>query len=61
MQMFRGGKVEDPQDYKGPRDAEGIVNYLKKKALPATSALATEAEVSKFGELHRCLQFAARA
>jgi hypothetical protein len=47
VQIFRDGDVDSPSDYEGPRDAAGIVSYLKKQTAPASEALATEA-VAKF-------------
>lgn len=35
--MRNGGK--DIQDYKGPRDAEGIVDFLKKQSGPASKEI----------------------
>ncbi|CAI5974315.1 unnamed protein product [Closterium sp. NIES-64] len=36
LKIFRKGS-DAPQDYNGPRDADGIVSYLKKQSGPATS------------------------
>ncbi|GJP55272.1 hypothetical protein CLOM_g14253 [Closterium sp. NIES-68] len=36
LKIFRKGS-DTPQDYNGPRDADGIVSYLKKQSGPATS------------------------
>ena len=33
LQIFRNGDTENPQEYNGPRDADGIVKYLKKKCV----------------------------
>lgn len=49
LQIFRNGNADKPTEYKGPRDAAGIVTYLKKKALPATTQLTTQAEVCTYG------------
>lgn len=45
LQIFRGGDAEAPTDYKGPRDAAGIVTYLTKKSQPASSLLSSAADV----------------
>lgn len=45
VQIFRDGNAESPSEYKGPRDAAGIVSYLKKKAEPASAQLTSQTEV----------------
>ena len=45
LQIFRNGDTEKPAEYKGPRDAAGIVSYLTKKSQPASSLLSSAAEV----------------
>lgn len=41
-----GGKKV--QEYKGPREADGIVEYLKKQSGPASVEIKTAEDVSKF-------------
>jgi len=45
IKVFRNGEASD---YEGPRDAAGIVNYVKKQSGPAVKALDTEADVDAF-------------
>ena len=46
-QIFRGGKVEAPSDYGGPRDAAGIVAYLEKATAPPSKELNTAEEARR--------------
>ncbi len=39
LKVFRKG---EPTNYNGPREAEGIVAYMRKQALPAVSVLTTD-------------------
>lgn len=48
MQIFRNKNSAEPHDYNGPREADGIVTYLKRQAGPATLALAAAADVAGF-------------
>lgn len=43
--LKNGGEVV--QDYKGPREADGIVEYLKKQVGPASFEIATPEDASK--------------
>jgi hypothetical protein len=45
LKVFRKG---DHSEYKGPRDANGIVAYMKKQASPSVRNLETIAEVEAF-------------
>ena len=45
VQVFKGGDLEGSVEYKGPRDADGIVSYLRKQAGPAYVVLKGETEV----------------
>lgn len=46
IKIFRdGGKKV--QDYKGPRDADGIVAYLKKQAGPASAEIKSKEDVAR--------------
>ncbi|EFJ34965.1 hypothetical protein SELMODRAFT_142613 [Selaginella moellendorffii] len=45
LKIIRKGTVEE---YKGPRDADGIVSYLKKQAGPATVELTSTEEAGDF-------------
>lgn len=45
MKVFRKGT---PTDYKGPRDAAGIVSYMQKQAAPAITILKSLADLEKF-------------
>jgi len=42
--LRNGGKVV--QDYKGPREADGIVDYLKKQSGPATTEIKSADDAS---------------
>lgn len=42
--LRNGGKSS--QDYKGPRDAEGIVDYLKKQSGPASAEIKSAEDAS---------------
>ena len=46
-QVFKGRDLEGPVDYKGPRDADGIVSYLRKQAGPAYIVLKGDKEVCR--------------
>ncbi|KAM9376402.1 protein disulfide-isomerase A3 [Pholidichthys leucotaenia] len=46
LKIFRDG--EDSSPYDGPRNADGIVSFLKKQAGPASVELKTEADFDKF-------------
>ena len=46
VQVFRGGDLDSPVDFKGPRDADGIVSYLRKQAGPAYIVLKGDTEAS---------------
>lgn len=48
LKIFKGGEVSG--DYNGPRDADGIVKYMRTKAGPSSRELKTEQEVAKFLE-----------
>ena len=48
FQIFRDGS---PTEYDGPREAAGIVSFLKKQGGPAVSTLADAATVTKFRTL----------
>jgi protein disulfide-isomerase A1 len=39
LYIFRGGDIEKPQEYEGPREADGIVSYLRRQAGPASKQL----------------------
>lgn len=47
MKMFFGS-VEEPKDYTGPREVDGIVDYLVKAYGPASKALADSASLDDF-------------
>jgi len=44
VKIFRGGEVS--QDYNGPRDAAGIVKYMKAQVGPASKELTTDADLT---------------
>ncbi|GHP08265.1 hypothetical protein PPROV_000700600 [Pycnococcus provasolii] len=46
LKIFRKGAA--PEDYNGPREADGIVDYVKKMSGPAASLLTTKKEVDAF-------------
>ena len=48
LQIFKGGDSSSPADYNGPREADGIINYLQKQSGPATSQLSSKDSVSSF-------------
>ncbi|WP_411023759.1 thioredoxin domain-containing protein, partial [Salmonella sp. s51228] len=45
IKFFKGG---EPQDYKGPRNANGIVEWLLKKTGPVTSTIESEDDFNTF-------------
>eukprot|EP01111_Echinosteliopsis_oligospora_P016408 TRINITY_DN680_c0_g1_i2.p1 TRINITY_DN680_c0_g1~~TRINITY_DN680_c0_g1_i2.p1 ORF type:complete len:486 (-),score=145.18 TRINITY_DN680_c0_g1_i2:40-1497(-) len=45
LKVFRSGA---PTDYKGPRDAAGIVSYMKKQATPSITNLKSTKDLDKF-------------
>lgn len=46
LKIFKNGQVSS--DYNGPRDAQGIVKYMRSKAGPTSRELKTDEEVAKF-------------
>ncbi len=51
MQIFRDGDLKSPLEYNGPREAAGIVSFLKKQAGPAFHALSDASAVKDFVKL----------
>ena len=49
LKIFESGS-EKPSEYEGPRDAEGIVSYLKSRAGPASTEVKTESEAKEWLE-----------
>ncbi len=47
-QIFKSGDTTTPGPYDGPREADGIVKYLKKQVLPAMQLLESEKAVKAF-------------
>lgn len=47
-QVFRGGNADAPQDYNGPRESAGIIEYLKKQSGPASVEVTTSAALDEF-------------
>lgn len=45
LKVFRAGK---PTDYNGPREAAGIIQYMKKEAAPAAEELASDADIGAY-------------
>jgi len=45
LKVFRSGSASE---YKGPRDADGIVAYMKKQAAPSITTIKTVADLEKF-------------
>lgn len=45
MKVFRKGT---PSDYKGPRDAAGIISYMNKQAAPSITIFKSVADLEKF-------------
>lgn len=45
IKFFKGG---EPQDYKGPRNANGIVEWLLKKTGPVSTTIDSEEELNEF-------------
>jgi len=45
LKIFRGGEVS--QDYNGPRDAGGIVKYMKSQVGPASKELSSDDDLTK--------------
>ncbi len=48
LKIFRAGEVS--QDYNGPREAQGIIKYMKGQVGPASKELKSEEELSTFFE-----------
>ncbi|XP_013389396.1 LOW QUALITY PROTEIN: protein disulfide-isomerase A3-like [Lingula anatina] len=46
LKIFKGGEVAS--DYNGPRDASGIVSYMRSKAGPSSKTLTSVADLEKF-------------
>ena len=46
LKIFKGGEMAS--DYNGPREADGIVKYMRTKAGPTSKNLQSVAEVEKF-------------
>lgn len=46
LKIFKGGEVAS--DYNGPREADGIVKYMRTKAGPSSRELKSEQDVAKF-------------
>jgi len=44
IKIFEGHNAEDPSTYEGPRQAAGIVEFLLKRAAPASTELTAEQE-----------------
>lgn len=57
LKIFKGGA--QTEDYNGPRDADGIVKYMRSKAGPSSKALTSLKDVEKFvsGEDHAIVGF----
>ena len=51
LQVFRDGDAASPTEYDGPREADGIVSYLKKQAGPAVKSLVDADAVKEFTKL----------
>lgn len=50
IKIFKNNNRAKPTDYEGPREADGIVSYLKKQAGPATTHITTKASIKSFYE-----------
>ncbi len=48
LQIFKDGELKTPHEYNGPREAAGIVSFLKKQAGPAFHSLADASAVKDF-------------
>lgn len=46
LKIFRNGEMAS--NYEGPREAAGIVKYMKKQAGPSAKALASADELAQF-------------
>lgn len=46
LKIFRGGEVS--QEYSGPREAPGIVKYMRAQVGPSSKEVASVAELEKF-------------
>lgn len=47
LKIFRGGSTSNPEDYNGPREAGGIVSYMKARAGPSSKELTSLADLEK--------------
>ncbi|KAL3145268.1 hypothetical protein ABBQ32_001008 [Trebouxia sp. C0010 RCD-2024] len=50
MKIFKNNDRANPVEYDGPREADGIVSYLKKQAGPATTHITSKASIKSFYE-----------
>ncbi|XP_043832589.1 protein disulfide-isomerase A2 [Dromiciops gliroides] len=48
LKFFRDGNRSQPVEFTGPREAEGIVRWLKRRLGPSATHLETEAEAAQF-------------
>eukprot|EP00210_Caulerpa_lentillifera_P005585 g5342.t1 len=50
LKLFRNGSIDDPEDYEGPRDAEGIVKALNKAFGPPSTYFDKKEDLKKFDD-----------
>lgn len=57
LKIFRNGELS--QDYEGPREAEGIIKYMRGQAGPSSKELKSQADLDKFigGDEHSVIGF----
>jgi protein disulfide isomerase family A protein 3 len=48
LKIFRGGDTANPEDYNGPREANGIVNFMKARSGPASKELSSVTDFETF-------------
>ena len=50
LRLFRNGSLEKPEEYKGPRTAQGIVEEVTKAFGPASQLIQTKEEGAKLAQ-----------
>lgn len=55
LKIFSNGDTTSPAEYEGPREAAGIVSYLKKRAGPASKELTTAEEAKALKDAEKVL------
>jgi protein disulfide-isomerase A3 len=48
LKIFRGGDLDSPQEYNGPRDGDGLIKYMKSQVGPSSKELKSLDDFTKF-------------